>query len=287
MLVSPDVTGGNPVRTVVQSTQANDEGAPSNKDAQVFVLSDPTTPANMLAVDSAGRATVIVPDIATSGSLAALNATLALVLSGQSSASIQITGTFVGTIAFEVTRNGTDWVPVNAVQAGQSTFVQSITGVGAFTGLFSINVAARAQVQVKMTAFTSGSASIAIGASVAVGPIYVTQVLPVAINAGTATIGATRPAPAATGTITSPALAVTSFTVLAANANRLGATIYNDSTVTAYIALAPTASLTSFTIPIVPGGYYELPNDGTIFTGLVSGIAASATGNLRVTETTV
>lgn len=107
-----------------------------------------------------------------------------------------------------------------------------------------------------------------------------------ALPAGTNTIGAFKKAPATTGTISSAALAVTSFTVLAANTNRLGATVYNDSTNVLYLAMAATSSTTAYTVQITAGGYWELPNDGCGYTGILTGIALAATGNVRVTELT-
>lgn len=103
----------------------------------------------------------------------------------------------------------------------------------------------------------------------------------------TATV-ATGDAPA-TGTITSVGDEVASTTVLAANANRKGATFYNDSTATLYLALAnATASTTTYTVQIPNNGYYELPVcDGGVYTGIVVGIWASdAGGSVRVTELT-
>lgn len=107
-----------------------------------------------------------------------------------------------------------------------------------------------------------------------------------AIPAGTNMIGVVGAGPAATGTITSPALALTSFTVLASNAARKMATFYNDSVNVVYLALAATASTTAYTVQIPAGGYYELPGSNTVFTGLVTAIALTATGNVRVTELT-
>jgi hypothetical protein len=92
--------------------------------------------------------------------------------------------------------------------------------------------------------------------------------------------------PATTGTITSPALSLTSFTVLASNTARLGATVFNDSSNTVYLALASAASVTSYTCQIASGGYYELPDSTSRYTGIITGIALVATGNLRVTELT-
>lgn len=54
ILVPADVSGGNPVRTLVLSTQASDEGAASSKDVQGFVLCDPNTAANLAAIVAKG-----------------------------------------------------------------------------------------------------------------------------------------------------------------------------------------------------------------------------------------
>lgn len=96
----------------------------------------------------------------------------------------------------------------------------------------------------------------------------------------------TTPGRSTTGTITSVSASATSVTLLAANTSRLGATIYNDSTVDLYLALAATASTTAFTIKINTNGYYELPREGVIYTGIITGIWASASGSARVTELT-
>lgn len=95
----------------------------------------------------------------------------------------------------------------------------------------------------------------------------------------------TKEVRAATPTQTSPANSASSFTVLAANANRLGATIFNDDTAvtgaTLKLKLGATASASSFTVEIAPRGYYEVPFG---YTGIIDGIASAASGNARVTE---
>lgn len=86
-----------------------------------------------------------------------------------------------------------------------------------------------------------------------------------------------------TGTLTSVAGAIGSTSLLASNANRISATFFNDSTSIAYIALNAVASTTSFTIKLLPSSYWELPID---YTGAISGIWASATGSMRISELT-
>lgn len=73
-----------------------------------------------------------------------------------------------------------------------------------------------------------------------------------------------------------------SVSLLASNANRLGATFFNDSTAVLYLKLGATASTTSYTTQLGSFAYYELPFP--IYTGAIDGIWASATGAVRITE---
>lgn len=92
------------------------------------------------------------------------------------------------------------------------------------------------------------------------------------------------PATAPTGTTTSVNDQATNITLLAANASRKGATIYNDSTEILYLKLGVTASLTSFTVKMVAQAYYEVPFG---YTGNIDGIWANdAAGAARITELT-
>jgi hypothetical protein len=113
-----------------------------------------------------------------------------------------------------------------------------------------------------------------------------TQRVVLASNQPVVTIAATAPA---TGTQTSVASSATDVSVLASNASRKGAAIYNDSTQVLNILLSnATSSATVFTTKIAASGYYELPmcQNGTVYTGVIKGIWASANGNARITEWT-
>lgn len=88
-----------------------------------------------------------------------------------------------------------------------------------------------------------------------------------------------------TGTHTNVNDTASSTTLLASNASRLGATFFNDSTSTLYLKCAATASATSFTAKLDPGGYYELPQPA--YTGIIDGIwSADASGAARIVEFT-
>jgi hypothetical protein len=99
---------------------------------------------------------------------------------------------------------------------------------------------------------------------------------------GTVTTTVTRPG---TATQTSVASTVTTnTTLLAANVNRLGASIYNESTSVLFILLgAGTESATVYTLQMAAGAYYEVPN---AFTGIIKGHWVTANGSARVTELT-
>lgn len=87
----------------------------------------------------------------------------------------------------------------------------------------------------------------------------------------------------ATGTASNVSGSATSVTVLASNANRVGATVYNDSSAILYLKLGATASTSSYTVQLPANAYYEVP---ARYTGIIDGIWASATGVARVTELT-
>lgn len=91
-----------------------------------------------------------------------------------------------------------------------------------------------------------------------------------------------------TATHANVSASASAVTLLAANSSRkFGSTIVNDSTAILYIKLGSSASATDYWVAIdgkttVPG-IASLP-DG--YTGIVTGIWASATGAARVTEMT-
>jgi hypothetical protein len=110
-----------------------------------------------------------------------------------------------------------------------------------------------------------------------------TDTLPTALGpAVAASAMPVTPGGAATGTTTSVGDSATSVTLLSANANRRGASIFNDSSAILYVKLGATASVTSFVARLVQYATYEVLRD---YTGIIDGIWASdAGGNARITE---
>lgn len=108
---------------------------------------------------------------------------------------------------------------------------------------------------------------------------------PIPISLGTTVVSiSVVPYPATTGTQTSVAASTTAGTVLASNANRLGAAVYNDSTGTLYmLAAAGTASTTAYTVQMAANSYYETPFR---YTGIITGVWTVSSGAARVTAYT-
>lgn len=86
------------------------------------------------------------------------------------------------------------------------------------------------------------------------------------------------------GTPTSVASAAADTVILAANAARRGATIYNDSANNLFLLLGNhVSSNTVYTIKMVSDSYYEVPFG---YVGIIKGIWDVAAGFARVTELT-
>jgi hypothetical protein len=103
-------------------------------------------------------------------------------------------------------------------------------------------------------------------------------------NAGTFAVQNT-PVVASAAAVTSVNDQATSTTLLASNASRRGAAIFNDSTEILYVKFGATASLTDYTIKMAAGSYFEFPVP--CYTGVVDGIwANNSTGAAKMTELT-
>ena len=91
--------------------------------------------------------------------------------------------------------------------------------------------------------------------------------------------------PAGVGTQTDVTSSTSSVVILAANVNRLGATIHNESNSRLYLRLATgSATVINFTKRLESQQSYEVPSG---YTGIINGIwAPIVSGAARVTEFT-
>lgn len=95
---------------------------------------------------------------------------------------------------------------------------------------------------------------------------------------------ATRRPAASAANVANVAAATASTVIVASNANRRGLLVFNDSTANLYLKYGTGASATSFTVPLGPGGFFEMPEP--TFTGAIEGAWSAANGAARVTELT-
>lgn len=86
----------------------------------------------------------------------------------------------------------------------------------------------------------------------------------------------------ATSAVASVASSAANVTVLASNANRLRAWLFNDSTSDVYVKYGAVATNASFTKLLAPGEFHVIEG----YTGIVDAIWIAATGNMRTTELT-
>jgi accessory colonization factor AcfC len=103
-------------------------------------------------------------------------------------------------------------------------------------------------------------------------------------TSGTGTVSTLDNFIGTTGTFSTVASSATNVTILAANSNRKGATVFNESTQILFLGLSATAaSATEYTVQMAANAYYEVPFN---YRGAIQGLWSSVNGNARVTEMT-
>ena len=169
-----------------------------------------------------------------------------------------------------------------AVAGGTSSDPIRVDPTGTTTqpvsGTVTVQQSTASSLKVDLSGTAANSTAIKVDGSAVTQPVSGT----ITANAGSGTF-TTKETRSTTPSQSSVAGSASSVSLLASNSNRLGATIFNDSTAALYIKLGATASTTSFTIKLSQDDYYEVPFG---YTGAIDGIWASATGNARITELT-
>lgn len=91
-----------------------------------------------------------------------------------------------------------------------------------------------------------------------------------------------RQSPASLGTVTSVTASSSSQTILASNANRMGATVFNESNQVLYLTTSSaTTSTAAYSVQMPSNGYYETPYN---YVGAITGLWATSSGAGRITE---
>lgn len=118
-------------------------------------------------------------DSSGSGSIAALNATVAAITTGCSTASFTVLGTWVATLLFEGTSDGTNWETINGTIVALDVvtqFIQTNQSISIPCGGFS-------QVRLRASAYTSGTANVTWNAGVGLIAVSVFNNVASALNA--------------------------------------------------------------------------------------------------------
>jgi hypothetical protein len=255
--------------------------------------------------------------------LDSLGETVCLTLSGQANTSIQVRGTSGPlTVSFQANIDGYNWFAINVIPLNGSMPISSTTSDGVWfvdssgfnqvqaiitsygSGNTVVSMIAdpepRDFAQVTITGAvttigeyadntpnTSDKLPVLPAVASASAPSWTDGYkVPLSVDDGgnlriTGTFTTDK---AGHSSITEVAAATVSTSILASNANRVMATIFNATNKTMYVALASTASLSAYTLQIVQNSYYELPAS---YTGAISAIWANGvSGNAMITELT-
>jgi len=94
----------------------------------------------------------------TAGDITALNGAMTLTYRqfANGGVGVQVTNTFSGTLTFEMTIDGTNWVAVQATSVTTGTVATTTTT----TGVFKFDVVGALSVRVRASAWTSGTATV-------------------------------------------------------------------------------------------------------------------------------
>ena len=132
-----------------------------------------------LQSDVNGRLIVTEGNQSASGAISTLNGTLPLAASSIGSVFVYITGTYSGTIQFQGSIDGTNFVPLYAQTGGLTGGFSNAALTSGFTGGVRLtNVGAFSTIQAKMTAYTSGSATVEFNTSQGTAVVQATQLNP-------------------------------------------------------------------------------------------------------------
>lgn len=178
---------------------------------------------NVTVVDSGSTTTagynsvILVTGAATAGSAAAQ------AINGQSSATITVTGTWTGTLAFEISGDGgTTWVQSATRQRGSGGVLGPRTGTTTGNGVFVSDVSSMTNMRVRATVVVTGTAAVKFVFSSGVGPVQIQT--PVSFYDNTSNQSGTIKPASTAATATDPAVvvALSPNNGLAATENHLG-----------------------------------------------------------------
>jgi hypothetical protein len=121
------------------------------------------------SVDQVGQGTITDARTGLTGSLInAVNAVLEMDLSGQAAATFDIrTGAFNGTLVFEVTVDGVNWLGVPGLALSTEAMLAAVVITTTHAQIYTVGVTSMRRVRVRCSAYTSGTVTVTARASMA------------------------------------------------------------------------------------------------------------------------
>lgn len=203
-------TGGN-----LASIKTNTDKIPALGQATMtastpVVISSNQTNVPVTANDVTATGNITTQNLAPTGSATAGSALLSGALNGQTTLSVQVTGTYTGALSLQGTVDGTNWITVGGtVFININNGVYSATIASGVVGIFQADCSGFSQVRVTGLAAMTGTAVVTMRASSGSGLVALDAALP----AGSNVIGGVT---VASGGIASGALAAGSIAAGAA-----------------------------------------------------------------------
>jgi hypothetical protein len=235
--------------------------------------------------------------VSTTGNITALNGSVTLTTQGTSGVAIDLRGTFVATVTFQGTIDGTTFFNLQATPVASSNNVAAVTTAAA-AGAWYVQSGGCVQVRAIATAFTSGTITATIRGVTSPGWVYSASVgatNAVTISSGTVTtvttVGSQTPVVPTASFINSAA--TTNATAVKASAGTVWSIIVSNVNAAARyvkfynLAVAPTVgtSVPVFTITISAGSTVQI-DGGANGIRFGTGIALAITGAMADSDTT-
>lgn len=137
---------------------------------QAIVLGDASA-ASTAGVSTAGNLNVHDPDTSTTGTFTAVTQTVTLAVNGRAGLGIQVTGTFVATVVFEATIDGTLWFGI----LGSPTIAGADVSTTSAPGAWRAGAGTYTSMRVRCTAYTSGTVNVTLVATQAGNGVYLLE----------------------------------------------------------------------------------------------------------------
>lgn len=306
--INSQAIGGSQYLNVVQPSTSTPASAVPTRSTEISGQ-DGSGNARNISTDTSGNvnmnvlANVTPADRSASGALTAACAsgascaagsTVPVTVNGISSAILNLSGTWVGTVVFDCSNDA--FVTFKTLSLSNKTGGAPANSVSSNGYYEAVAVDSCSQLRARMSAFTSGSATTVLSSSAGPGVSEVVSLSAsqffstVNLQDGNGTIVSSSGGALNTNTKTaltanSPAVSsvgVTSAQSVAANASRKGLLLFNNSSATISVAFGNAAVLGSG-VTLLPGGTWEM-GEYSYSTAAVNAIAGSAASNLSIQE---